>query len=361
MTRTGTHEVALLRLVAQRVAGPRLPGPAAAVEHLLAVQAQDLPGAMTSIALRTADPSRAAVVAAFDDGAIVRSWPMRGTLHAVPAVDLGWMVALMSERPRAAAARRRQQLGLDDEVLRRAEELALSALRADGVRGLSRAELLAVWGAEGLPTDAGRGYHLLAHLAQTGVLCLGPFRDDEQLFVPLAEWVPEPRRPEREAALAELALRYFRGHGPATVKDLMRWASLPARDVRAGLALVADRLDTLDVDGVTHHLDPDLPDLLAAHRDEARAVHLLPGFDEVVLGYADRSATVPDHHADRIVPGGNGVFRPVVVVDGVAVATWRAVGRGAARRVETSAFGEDDAALDPAVADAVTARFAALP
>ncbi|HEX2809771.1 MAG TPA: hypothetical protein VHN80_26710 [Kineosporiaceae bacterium] len=43
---------------------------------------------------------------------------------------------------------------------------------------------------------------------------------------------------------------------------------------------------------------------------------LPPGFDELVLGYADRSATLPTEFAERIVLGGNGVFQPTVVDDG---------------------------------------------
>ncbi len=95
---------------------------------------------------------------------------------------------------------------------------------------------------------------------------------------------------------------------------------------------------------------------LAAARAEAEGVHLLPGFDELVLGYANRSCTVPAEHAARIVPGGNGVFRPTVVVAGRVVATWR-TGRGKARPVEVEAFGEPA----PGVLAAVEERHATLP
>ncbi len=84
-----------------------------------------------------------------------------------------------------------------------------------------------------------------------------------------------------------------------------------------------EQLERIDVAGSEYWLDPALPDRFAAHRSEAESVHLLPGFDEMVLGYADRTATIPPDHAERIVPGNNGVFRPTVLVDGVAVGTWR--------------------------------------
>jgi hypothetical protein len=187
-------------------------------------------------------------------------------------------------------------------------------------------------------TAGQRGYHLLWHLAQTGTVCFGPVRDGEQLIVLLDEWITDPRRPDREEALGELAERYFRGHGPATVKDFIRWTGLTAADVRAGLALARPRLASVDVDGVEYLLDPATPDLLTAHRGRAREVFLLPGFDELILGYADRSATVPPPYADRIVPGGNGVFRPTVVAGGRAVGTWRHHGRGGRRTVAAEPF-----------------------
>lgn len=343
---TTAHDVALLRLVAQRLAGPRAASALDAVTHLGAVQAQDLPGALRSVALRAATTT-GAVVDALGAGEVVRTWPMRGTLHLVPARDAPWMVALMTARPRAAGARRRTELGLTDEHLGTARTLLEEAL-GDG-RGLVRSEVLALWSEAGIPTAGGAGYHLLTHLAQTGVTCLGPVRDGEQEFVLMAAWVRDGRVLGRdldeEEALAELALRYVRGHGPASARDLARWTGLPLGPVRRGLAAVADHLTTVELDGTVLHLEPELLDRFGDHRDEARRTILLPGFDEMVLGYADRSVTVPPAHADRIVPGGNGVFRPTVVHDGRVVGAWRVVGSGARRRVEAEPFVPWSAAL----------------
>jgi hypothetical protein len=330
------REIALLRLAAQRLAGPGLANPAEVVGWLTAMQAQDFPGVLTSVALRTADRDRDAVVAALDAGQVVRSWPMRGTLHLVVAEDLPWLLGLLAGRMLAGAAKRRANLGLDADSIERARALAVAALA--GGRRLGRDDLMAAWQRGGVATAGQRGYHLLWHLAQTGTVCFGPVRDGEQLIVLLDEWITDPRRPDREEALGELAERYFRGHGPATVKDFIRWTGLTAADVRAGLALARPRLASVDVDGVEYLLDPATPDLLTAHRGRAREVFLLPGFDELILGYADRSATVPPPYADRIVPGGNGVFRPTVVAGGRAVGTWRHHGRGGRRTVAAEPF-----------------------
>ncbi|WP_369252049.1 winged helix DNA-binding domain-containing protein [Geodermatophilus amargosae] len=336
MTTATPREVALLRLVAQRVAGPPFPDAAAAVRGLLAVQGQDWPGAVTSVALRTADRSRAGVQAACEAGAVVRSWPMRGTLHLTPAEDLPWMLGLLGTRALAGAAKRRAVVGLTEDDLERSRGVAVAAL--SGGRRLGRRELLAVLAEAGCAVAGQQGYHTLWYLSQTSTLVLGPVEGGDQAFVLLDEWVPVPRRLDREEALAELALRYVTGHGPATVADLVRWAGTTVRDARAGLAAVRDRLTSVDVDGTEMLMDPATPERLAACRADAEGLHLLPGFDEVVLGYADRTCTVPPEHADRIVPGGNGVFRATVVTGGQAVGTWRWTGTGARRRVEAEPF-----------------------
>ena len=349
------HEVALLRLVAQRIAGPGVGSATEAVRELTALQAQDFNGVLTSVALRTTSRAQQDVEDAFNAGEIVKSWPMRGTLHLVAAEDLPWMLQLAAPRVVAGAAARRAQLELDPATLERARELAVAALT--GERQLGRDEMLGIWTEGGLAASGPRGYHLLGYLAQTGILCFGPMRDREQLVVLVDEWIPQPRRPEREEALGEWAERYFRSHGPATVKDFTRWTNLVAADVRAGLALARPRLASVDVEGVEHLMDPGTPDRLDACRAEARGTFLLPGFDEFILGYSDRRATLPTEFAARIVPGGNGVFRPTVVSDGRVVGTWRHAGRGAKRAVEATPF----TSFPAGVAEAIPRTYAALP
>ena len=220
------HEVALLRLVAQRLAGPPCATPLDAVRVVTAVQAQDHPGALTSVALRTAARTRASVEAALDAGEVVRSWPMRGTLHLVAAEDLHWLLALLGPRALAGLAGRRQALGLTDADAERARELVVAALA--GGRRSTREALLAAISGGGVPTTGQRGYHLLWFLAQTGTLCLGPTDHGTQLFVLLDEWIPTDRLRRPEDPLAELAADVPRGHGPATVHDLARWAGTTA-------------------------------------------------------------------------------------------------------------------------------------
>ncbi len=354
-TRTTPREIALLRLAAQRLAGAGAARPVDTVRWLAAMQAQDPAGVQTSVALRTACGTRAAVEAAFDAGEIVTSWPMRGTLHLVAAEDLPWMLGLMAPRVVAGTAARRAQLGLDERQIDRARTIARAEL--EGGRGLPRADLIARWDEGGLTAAGPRGYHLLGHLAQTGELCFGPTRDGDRLVVLVEEWIPRPRRLDRDESLGELATRYFRSHGPATVADFTRWTKLVAADVRMGLALARPVLASVAVDGIEHLMDPGTPDRLAACRRQARGVFLLPGFDEFMLGYGDRRAALPAEFADLIVPGGNGVFRPTVVSGGQVVGTWRHAGRGTKRSLAATPF----QSFTTSVQRALPRRYAALP
>lgn len=330
------REIALLRLAAQRIVGPGFGAAGEVVRHLTAMQGQDLPGAMISTALRTTGRDRSLVVDALNSGEVVRSWPMRGTLHLVPAEDLRWMLELTSARIVKGATRRRAELGLDEDKLARAEELAVESL--SGGRALRREELLAVWEREGLLGQPGRGYHLLFNLAQHGVLCFGPYDGVAQSVVLLDEWVPNPRRLGREEALGEWALRYFRGHGPATVKDFAWWTKTTQSDIKVGLGIARPHLESMTADGVEYLMDPRTPDLLAAHRADATRRLLLPGFDEFMLGYGDRSAALPAEHAQQVVPGNNGMFRGTVVSDGRIVGTWKRGGTARSPEIDAMPF-----------------------
>ena len=199
-------------------------------------------------------------------------------------------------------------MGITEDDLRRAREAVVVAL--EGGRALEREALLSAISAGGIAIDGQRGYHLLGHLAQTRVLVLGPISGRQQAYVLLAEWVRDPRRLERDEALGELAGRYFRSHGPATERDLARWSGLPLGDVRRGLALCADRIARLELGGITYHLAPEVLDAVPAVPAAAAVpdVRLLPGFDEYLLGYGDRSAAVAPEHAQAVVPGNNGMF-----------------------------------------------------
>lgn len=329
------RELSLLRIAAQGLAGSKASTPQAAVARIGCLQAQQLPGALISVALRTADGDLEKVGAALDAGNVVRSWPLRATLHLVPAADLGWILSLTRERMQSQTRSRHKQLGIDEAMINRASRLTRSALLQR--QALSRDDLLALWEPDGFTAVPQRGYHLLFLLSIRGVIVQGPrhpTRSAEQLFVLADRWITDPVHLDREEALSRLVGTYFRGHGPATLADVTRWTGLRTADARHGLAVQEDQLSRIVIDGIYYWMDPRTPQILEQHRAEAEAIHLLPAFDELLLGYADRSATLPDEHAARVT-GGNGMFRPTVIDHGLVCGTWALTGRGRERVTAT--------------------------
>jgi hypothetical protein len=269
---------------------------------------------------------------------------LRGTLHLVAAEDIAWLLSLTGSRQIAGAASRRRALGITDSDIGRAEEAVRAALA--GRRALPRRQLLARIRAAGVVTDGQRGYHLLGHLAHAGTLVMGPAEGRNQSFTLLEDWVVVPPALAREEALGTLALRYLRSHGPASDADLARWAGIPLREARRGRAICGDALTTIELGGTTYHVDPETLDRETdAVPAPVTRVMLLPGFDEYLLGYGDRSAVLAPEQAGRIVPGGNGMFRPTIVVDGQVVGTWRRTVRAGQILIGAELFGRPDAGL----------------
>ncbi len=301
----------------QRITGPKFARPGEVVRWLGAIQAQDYAQALWAIGLRTQQPTVTDIEQAIAERTIIRTWPMRGTIHFVPPEDAKWMLKLSASRMIARDGRRLEQLGLDEAIIERCKALFSEALK--GGKRLSRSSMMALLEDAGISTKNQRGYHILWHTAQTGLICLGPMQDKEQTFVLLDEWVPNARELSREEALAELAGRYFASHGPATVHDFAWWAGLTVTEAKAGLEAANPRLIAEKINGKDHWMTEQT--LNYAH-DDSR-VYLLPGFDEYLLGYKDRSAVLAVEHAPRIVPGSNGVFLPTIVVAGQVVGTWK--------------------------------------
>lgn len=299
---------------------------------MLATQAQEFWGGRWALATRTkGDPTVRAVDAAFDRGEIVRSWTMRGTIHAVPARDLGWVLSITGERQARAAAGVHRAEGLDGGELAKAERVVLSALRGGG--RLARKELFAVLEAGGIATNGQRGYHVLVALSQRGVVCQGPVvpREGsptrEQYIVRTDEWITSRSAPPDP--LAEFFTRYIASHGPAGARDFAWWSGLPLGISRAAADAASDRLSVFSDEG-----EPLYVAVGPAPRRSAAAhdVLALPPFEEYYLSYADRTVPCAPEFLSRIGPSMNGIVRPILLARGQVVGVWThslAVGRHA--------------------------------
>ncbi len=321
------------RLLNQQIAATGFTEPGEIVAWLGAMQAQDYLGTLWAVGLRLPGSTEAAVEQALDDRSIVRTWPMRGTLHLVAAADVRWMLDLLAPRRLAQSAGRRRQLDIDESTLSRSREVCQAGLQ--GGKQLSRSAMFALLQAHGIATEGQRGIHILGHLAQEGLLCLGARAGKQFTFALLHEWASQARAMERDAAWCELARRYFTSHGPATVQDFAWWTGQTLGDARRALADASQHLVQEQIDGKTYWMAPP-----SANKEApASAVYLLPGFDEYMLGYQDRRAVLSPEHAPKIHPGANGMLNATLVIDGRIQGVWRRTLSKKSVRVTISPFG----------------------
>ena len=311
------RDIAHQRLINQQIAAPPRKKPCDVVAALGAIQAQDFLGALWAIGLRLPHATEADVKQAIADRTIIRTWPMRGTLHFVAAADVRWMLELLAPRIVASSAGRYRQLELNIAIFLRGEKVFIKALH--GGVALTRDQMYEQLERSRISTAGQRGIHILSRLAQEGLICFGAHASRQPTFVLLDEWVPKAKRLERDEALAELARRYFTSRGPATLQDFAWWSGLKVSDARAGLEMVSSRLAQETIGGKAYWM----PQNQQATPGASAEVNLLPSFDEYLLAYKDRKASLDPRDAPKIVPGKGGMFLPTVVRDGRVEGTWR--------------------------------------
>ena len=333
------------RLTAQLLAGHRGRDPVAVAERLLAVQGQDPRGARLAIrarseALVVADVERALT----EERTLLITWLNRGTLHLVRSEDYPWLHALTAPRQITGNLRRLGQEGVSRSDAERGVALIERTLAEDGP--LTREQLRERIAAAGVPTERQALVHLLMRASLLGLAVRGPMVDGKHAYVLVRDWLGEPKPLDRDAALTELARRYLAGHGPASDRDLARWAGLPLGDARAALKGIASELEGFSAGAATGLVD-------LARRPPAAELpppRLLGPFDPLLLGWTSREDVLGPHQQLVTV---NGLFRPFALVGGRAAAAW-SMPRG---QIEIEPFGRlgkaDAAALEREAQDVV--------
>ncbi|HEU4736780.1 MAG TPA: winged helix DNA-binding domain-containing protein [Solirubrobacterales bacterium] len=299
------------RFAAQGLAGPPERTAADVAGRLLAVQGQDPRGARLAVRARSDGLTAADVDRALsEERSLLITWLNRGTLHLVRSEDYPWLHALTTPPLFTSATRRLSQEGVSPGAVERGVKTIERALAEEGP--LTRLQLRERLERADVPTEGQALIHLLFLAAVEGIAVRGPMLGKDHAYVRVADWL-EPGKPiDRDAALAELARRYLVGHAPADDRDLARWAGLPLRDARAGLAAIAAELVERD-DGLVH---------LAARPPlaEVPGPRLFGAFDPLLLGWTSREAVLGPHTQLVTI---NGIFKPFAMVKGRAVATWR--------------------------------------
>jgi len=308
-------DIAHQRLYHQRIAHRTFDSPAAVVEWLGAVQAQEYPASLWAIGLRLPNATDEVIEQAIADRTIVRTWPMRGTIHFVPARDAKWMLQYFTPKVISRVQSMYRRAGLDEATFARARDLTERAL--EGGKSLTRPALYQVLQAGGVATGSMRGGFITGRLASDGLICFGPRQGKQPTIVLLDEWVPDSRMLDRDAAVAELARRYFTSHGPATLHDFGWWSGATIAETKAALGTLKSTLIEATIDGKTYWMSSETP----APPQPSPTVYLLPAFDEYLVSYKDRSASVDLQNPVVGLPENH--LGWIIVIDGQVVGLWK--------------------------------------
>lgn len=282
-----------------------------------AVQAQDYRMMRWAVMMRMRHPSAEAFRKAFDEGDIIRLHLLRGTWQLVSADDYWWMLSLCAVRAEKVLRgwMKANGVAIDDEELLSIREILVatchslgSAAKEDFAEALSR---------HGLSMDAHRlSYHIrLAELH--GVLCSGCLTPMRATYALAERRVKPAAEMDREAMLTLLCRKYFQSHSPATLDDFVWWTGLRATDCRRAISLLGDELREADWHGCHFYLH----ELCRTRGFRSGTLHLLPPFDEYLIGYKSRGLCLAPEHT-RHAHTNNGIFFPVIARDGIICGNW---------------------------------------
>lgn len=324
-------EISTRRLGNQCVIRHQFHDPVTLVQHMGAMQAQDFPMSRWALGLRLPGATDAGIQHEIDKGSIIRTHVMRPTWHLVSAADIRWMIALSARTIRSQMTGRNNDLGLTVRMLERSAKLLQDALA--GGLSMSRKELADMYANAGIPNTDNRLAHLLMEAELDCLICSGPSRGKETTYAWMDDRVPVYPVPDRDVSLQKLALVYFSSHGPATLSDFTWWSGLPVSQARLALELNKTSLESFDIDGQAYWM-AESPDQPATHTLQ---VMLVPAYDELIISYKDRRAILNEPNMATAISS-NGIFRPVILVDGRAAGIWKRTHANGMVTVETLFF-----------------------
>ncbi|MET1015574.1 MAG: winged helix DNA-binding domain-containing protein [Leifsonia flava] len=355
-------EAVRLRMLRLGLWDPRPVTPEQVVSGLVAMQAQEFPYALWSVAQRISPadrPSAADMGVAYDLGSILRTHVMRPTWHFLAPGDARWMLTLTSQRVLGVSRIYFERAGLDAPTLVKVTD-AFAAAVADG-RHRTRAELRAALGAIGIALDGNGFVYALMFAELQRVLISGVTIGKQRSYAAFDERVPPTfvdgaTSYDHENALAALASRYAATRGPVSVKDMSAWSGLTQADCRRGLEVALERapgsLERIELEGVECWMTPtDAGADAAASVPASPRVDLLHGYDEYVMSYLETRGII--QHPDFSAPGTPDSLLHAALLDGRVVATWKHTLARSSASVELRAITPLAASVRPEIDRAV--------
>lgn len=310
-----THQdIRSIRLSNEQLIGTKFKTPAELVRWFGAVQSQDFPGAKWALGQRLG-LSNEDLDQAFNSGSILRTHIMRPTWHFVHPEDLVWMQALCAPRVKRVMNYYNKRLGLDEKVLDRTNKIIADVLGGKNYK--TRLEIKKILEEGGISASTQKLGHIMAWAELDAIICSGPRLGKQFTYALVSEQTANCQPLTPKNPLAELAIRYFQSHGPATVKDFVWWSGLITSDARRGIE--AASLKSENVDGKQYwFVSP-----TAKSQPPPPNLYLLPNYDEYTIAYQDRDVYLNPNTAKYFKNQGNAAFWNAIVYKGEIIGMWK--------------------------------------
>lgn len=310
-----SNQIAGLRLLSQQLVMSKFETLGQLVGYFGAMQAQDYAMAKWAIGvrLRTGEKTIDETIA---NAEIIRTHVFRGTWHFVAAEDIRWMLQVTAPHGKKAIMAMFKRFSLDEKAvlsLHKKIEKLLS-----GNNHLTREEIILEMD---LTERIKAGLHpswITISAELDGLLCNGSMREKQHTYALLEERLPITKAISREEALGKLAGVYFTSHGPATLQDFIWWTGLTITEAKLALELIKPVFESVKIDQQTYWLEKEVLDM----QGDFKSIHFLPAFDEFLIGYTDRTASISKENQRQVFTN-NGLFKPVIVVNGKVTGTWK--------------------------------------
>jgi hypothetical protein len=291
--------------------------PEGVVRWLGAVQAQEFEPAKWSVAQRTLNVDEAEMDRLVDEGLILRTHLLRPTWHFAHPEDIHLLLQVTGPRVQVSNGSVYRNYGLDEVVFDRCNKVIVEAL--GGGNHLTRKELGEILSQHGIDTSGPRLAGIMMNAELEAVICSGELRGKQQTYALLEERVPNALQYDPDEALVEVIRRYFASHGPATVQDCRAWGSMKIADIRRGIEMLGDELESFELDGLTYWYVHGPPE----QRPEAPDVHLLQSYDEFFMGYLETRGVVDSAGRLRTLNPDGLIGTGPVIVDSQVSGHWR--------------------------------------
>jgi hypothetical protein len=309
------NDIPIFRLGSQQIAGTNFKSAKDIVGWMGAMQAQDYNMAKWAVGIRFPHSTEKTIEAAIDKGEILRTHLLRPTWHLVSPGDINWMLELTAPHIKTSAKSRWKQLELTETIFKKSNKIIEKALTAG--RHLTREELSKQLEKAKISTNDQRIAHIMLGAELDRVVCSGATRGKKQTYALFSERVPETKSFNREEALGMLAKKYFTSHGPATLQDFVWWSGLSVANAKKAFEMIKSNFISESINSQIFWRAHST----VVHKPQNESVYLLPAFDEFIISYKDRKASLPfEIHNSAI--SNNGLFKPVIVVNGQVKGIW---------------------------------------